>query len=68
MSVKSVLCHIFTFLQILLHTIAIPIGCTYILLTEYMPLESGLTIPEESLVMIQLRTVAEVIGIGHIDL
>lgn len=56
------------FLQVLLHTIAIPIGGSDIFLTENMPLEGCLAIPEECLVMILLCAVAEIVGIGHIDL
>lgn len=58
----------YTFLKVLLHTVTIPIGCSHILLTEDMTLESCFTIPEEGFVMILVRAMTEVIGIGHIDL
>ena len=57
-----------TLLQVLLHTVAIPIGRTYILLAQHMALEGSLSIPKESFRMILLNTVAEVVGIGHVHL
>ena len=39
-----------TFFEVLLHAVAVPSGCADVLLAEDMPLESGLTIPEECLV------------------
>ena len=51
-----------TLLQIPLHTVTIPKGCTYILLAQNMALESSLTIPKESLMVIFFDTIAKVVG------
>ena len=44
------------------------IGGTHILLTEDVPLESGLAIPEEGFVVVLLSAVAQIVGVGNIDL
>ena len=51
-----------TFLQVLLYAVTIPEGCTYILLAQNMALESSLTIPKESLMVIFFDTIAKVVG------
>ena len=51
-----------TFLQVLLYAVTIPKGCTYILLAQNMALESSLTIPKESLMVIFFDTIAKVVG------
>ena len=57
-----------TLRQVFLYTITVPIGRSAVLLTLYMSLESSLAISEEGFMVILLYTVAQIIGIGHIDL
>ena len=57
-----------TFLQILLHTVAIPKGCTNIFLAQHMALEGCLPVPKESFMMILFDTVTKVVSISHVHL
>ena len=57
-----------TFLQVLLHTVTIPIGRAAVLLALDMPLEGSLPVPKESFRMILLCAVTEVLGVGYVHL
>ena len=57
-----------TFLQVLLNTVAIPKGCSYVLLTQHMTLEGYLAILEESLMVVTFYAIPKVIGVGHVHL